>query len=408
METQERKVTFVIADISGYTKFIISNEKALAHSQIIIRELITSLIAEIKLPLHLIRIEGDAIFLYALKDDPEQAWDRVSKNMVVNLMRFFRAFSDKLAAFTVHKICNCNACNNVDQLKLKIVVHSGTAAFFKINEHQEVTGRDPIVVHRLLKNSIEAKEYILITEPAYQDFALPDGKVEPYQETYDDVGTIQGHVFYPPPPEPGAASPDPKLPAIFVASLREEIAREYAQVAQFPELGFHFHTGRRLADLLQYDSEWLKDLPDKVVESFAGTGNPFTLGEIEPGEYVLDVGCGAGLDCLIAANRVGPTGRVLGVDMTPEMVEKAHANATLVGARNVSFKQGLSEELPVPDAWADVVISNGAINLSPDKDQVFFELYRVLKPGGRLQSADILVTKPLPESAKRKIELWAG
>jgi SAM-dependent methyltransferase len=193
-----------------------------------------------------------------------------------------------------------------------------------------------------------------------------------------------------------------------VESLREEVAREYAQVAQFPELGFHFHTGRRLADLLDYKPEWLENLPDKAVESFAGTGNPFSLGEIKAGERVLDVGCGAGLDCLIAAKMAGPGGEVIGFDMTMEMIEKARKNAAAAGIKNVSFEQGYSEELSVPDEWADVVISNGAINLSPDKDRVYAEMVRVLKPGGRIQIADIVVQKPVPDSAKRKIDLWAG
>ena len=136
MDAQERQVVFVIADISGYTKFIVSNEKALAHSQIIIRELISTLIEEIKLPLSLVRIEGDAIFLYALKDNPEHDWTRVSKNLVLNIMKFFQAFADKLAEFTVHKICMCNACNNVDKLKLKVVMHSGKAAFYQLNNQR--------------------------------------------------------------------------------------------------------------------------------------------------------------------------------------------------------------------------------------------------------------------------------
>ncbi len=160
--------------------------------------------------------------------------------------------------------------------------------------------------------------------------------------------------------------------------------------------------------MLEYRDEWLKGLPEEAIESFAGTGNPLGLGELSPGDRVVDAGCGAGLDCLIAARMVGPQGKVIGVDMTAEMVEKARMNAEAVGAENVSFKQALIEDLPVGDDWADVVISNGAVNLAPDKDTVFRELYRVLKPGGRLQVADILVEKPIPDSAKRKIELWAG
>ena len=408
MEAQERQVIFIIADISGYTRFIVSNEKALAHSQIIIRELISTLIEEIKLPLTLVRIEGDAIFLYALKDDPEQDWNRLSKNLVFNVMNFFKAFSNKLAEFTVHKICICNACNNVDKLKLKIIVHSGKAAFYQLNNQQEVTGKDAIIVHRLLKNTVGADEYVLLTDSAYQELALPSGKVEPHEETYDELGTIKTYAYYPPAPEPYIPDPNFKLPVIFVESLREEVAQEYAQVAQFPELGFHFHTGRRLANMLEYNPKWFEDFPEKVIESFAGTGNPFKLGEIKAGDRVFDVGCGAGLDCLIAGKMVGPSGEVFGIDMTAEMIEKAQKNAKLAGIKNVTFKQGFNEELPVPDEWADVVISNGALNLSPDKKGVYSEIFRVLKPGGRAQIADIIVQKPISESAKQNIDLWAG
>ena len=132
------------------------------------------------------------------------------------------------------------------------------------------------------------------------------------------------------------------------------------------------------------------------------------MGDICPAEKVVDAGCGAGLDCLIAAKMTGAEGEVIGVDMTQEMIDKARSNAQATGFKNVSFNQGIFEELPVADGWADVVISNGSINLAPDKDEVFREFNRVLKPGGRLQVADILVDKPIPESAKRNIDLWTG
>jgi ubiquinone/menaquinone biosynthesis C-methylase UbiE len=145
-----------------------------------------------------------------------------------------------------------------------------------------------------------------------------------------------------------------------------------------------------------------------VIKSFAGTGNLFSLGLLSPGERVVDAGCGAGLDCLIASRMVGPEGEVIGVDMTTEMIHKARKNAGAVGAQNIFFSHGFMEELPVPDEWADVVISNGSINLAPDKNAVFGEFFRVLKPGGRLQIADILVHKPIPDSARRNIDLWTG
>ncbi|PKB63600.1 MAG: hypothetical protein BZY80_06530 [SAR202 cluster bacterium Io17-Chloro-G2] len=195
---------------------------------------------------------------------------------------------------------------------------------------------------------------------------------------------------------------------MFIDSLRSEVSREYCQVAQNPELGFHFLTGRRLTALLKYQDQWLEGLPEEAIESFAGTGNPFMAGDVCPAERVVDAGCGAGLDCLIAAKMAGVDGKVIGVDMTTEMVDKARSNALVTGVINVSFHQGIFEDLPVEDGWADVVIANGAVNLAPDKDEVFREFNRVLKPGGRLQIADILVDKPIPDSAKRNIDLWTG
>ena len=408
MNDVERQAVFFIADISGYTKFIFSNEKEISHSQMVIRELITTLLEEVNLPLQLVRIEGDAIFLYAIKDDPEQPWERLSKDLVSNMLAFFRVFANKISELTIHKICNCTACTNIERLKLKAVVHSGSAAFYRVNEHQELTGTGPIIVHRLCKNSIEADEYILLTESAYGELTLPEGKVEQGEETYDDIGSIKTYVYYPPKAEPYVPSPDARPPSIFIETLRTEVAQEYAQVAQNPELGFHFHTGRRLAAMLEYRDEWLEGLPEEAIESFAGTGNPFNLGQLNPGERVVDAGSGAGLDCLIAANMIGRAGEVIGVDMTTEMLDKASANAQAIGARNVSFKRGFIEDLPVEDEWADVVISNGAVNLAPDKHDAFRELNRVLKPGGRIQIADILVEKPIPESARQNVDLWTG
>jgi hypothetical protein len=243
MNDVERQAVFVIADISGYTKFIFSNEKEIAHSQIIIRELITTLLGEVNLPLRLIRIEGDAIFLYAIKDDPEYSWDTASKNLVSSLLAFFRVFSNKLAELTIHKICSCTACVNIEQLKLKAVVHSGLAAFYRINEHQELTGTGPIIVHWLLKNSVEAEEYILLTESAYNQLVLPGGKVEPGEETYDDIGAVKTYVYHPPEPEPYVPSADAKPPPIFMEALRSEVSQEYAQVARSPERGFTSTSG---------------------------------------------------------------------------------------------------------------------------------------------------------------------
>ena len=197
-------------------------------------------------------------------------------------------------------------------------------------------------------------------------------------------------------------------PPLDVEQLREAIRQEYTEVAVKPEQGFHFHTGRPLARLLGYAEEWLEGIPEGSIESFAGTGNPFSLGLLHPGERVVDVGSGAGIDSLIAARMVGSEGRVVGVDMTPAMLDKARRSASERGVRQVEFREGLAERLPVYDGWADVVISNGVLNLMPDKDAALREMARVLKPGGRLQIGDILVQKPVPESAKRNIDLWTG
>jgi arsenite methyltransferase len=191
-------------------------------------------------------------------------------------------------------------------------------------------------------------------------------------------------------------------------TLRHAIQEEYEVVAHEPQRGFHFHTGRPLAGILGYEDEWLEGIPESVIESFAGTGNPFSLGPIQPGERVVDIGCGAGIDSLIAGKMVGPEGRVIGVDMTEAMLRKARQGAAEAGMQQVDFRQGYGEELPVPDEWADVIISNGVLNLMPDKDAGLREMARALKPEGRLQIGDILVQKAVPDSAKRDISLWTG
>jgi len=195
---------------------------------------------------------------------------------------------------------------------------------------------------------------------------------------------------------------------INIEELRASIREEYSAVANEPERGFHFHTGRRLANILGYQDRWLDVLPLSAIESMAGTGNPFSLGELKPGEYVVDCGSGAGADSLIAAQMVGSAGLVIGVDMTPEMLSKARHNAIEAGITNVEFREGYLEALPVPDAWADVVISNGVLNLVPDKEAALLEMFRVLKAGGRIQIADIALQKPVPEGSKSDVTLWTG
>jgi SAM-dependent methyltransferase len=204
---------------------------------------------------------------------------------------------------------------------------------------------------------------------------------------------------------PSVAQP---IPGLDLAELRQAIQDEYAVVATDPGRGFHFHTGRPLARLLGYDDAWLDGIPEATIASFAGTGNPFALGVLRDGEFVVDVGCGAGIDSLIASRMVGAGGRVIGIDMTPSMLERARKSADALGATNVEFELGFAERLPVPDGWADVVISNGVMNLFPDKVAGLLEMARVLKPSGRLQIGDILVSKTIPFSAKRAIDLWKG
>jgi len=199
-----------------------------------------------------------------------------------------------------------------------------------------------------------------------------------------------------------------QLDNLDLQQLRHAIQEEYAAVALDPSRGFHFHTGRPLARMLGYAEEWLKGIPESSIASFAGTGNPFNLGELHPGEHVVDVGCGAGIDSLIAAKMVGAGGHVIGVDMTAAMLNKAQRAAAEAGFAHVEFRHGYAESLPVPDGWADVIISNGVLNLMPDKSAALREMARVLKPTGRLQVGDILVQKPVPQSAKRKIDLWTG
>ena len=196
--------------------------------------------------------------------------------------------------------------------------------------------------------------------------------------------------------------------AIDLDQLRASIRTEYAAVATEPDRGFHFHTGYGLAAILGYPQDWIDALPSGAVVSMAGTGNPFALEEIVSGERVVDCGSGAGTDALIAGRLVGPTGLVIGVDMTPEMLEKARANAAEAGLTNVEFRQGFLESLPVETGWADVVISNGVLNLVPDKAAALAEIHRVLRPGGRLQAADIVLTRSVDGADKQDVSLWTG
>jgi SAM-dependent methyltransferase len=198
-----------------------------------------------------------------------------------------------------------------------------------------------------------------------------------------------------------------ELPVDPVA-LREEVKSKYREVACNPHGEYHFHTGRRAAARLGYDAALVDRMPDAAVESFAGVANPFSMRPLAAGEKVVDAGSGAGFDCFIAAQAVGARGKVVGVDMLPEMLEKARDSARAMRLENVEFREGLIEEIPVEDGWADVVISNGVINLCADKKRAFDEIWRLLRPGGHLQFADIANGKPVPASAIRNIDLWTA
>jgi len=191
-------------------------------------------------------------------------------------------------------------------------------------------------------------------------------------------------------------------------ALREQVRDKYGEVAIDPGGAFHFHTGRSLAERLGYPADVVSALPDRAVESFAGVGDPFSLRRLQAGEKVVDVGSGGGLDSFVAAGQVGDGGQVIGVDMTPAMLIKSRQTAAALGLTQVKFLEGFAESLPVEDAWADVVISNGVINLCADKRAVFTEIFRVLRPGGRLQFADIANGRPVPPDALRDIDLWTG
>ena len=194
-----------------------------------------------------------------------------------------------------------------------------------------------------------------------------------------------------------------------VDRLRGLVRAEYDRVAREPTGNFHFHRGPEYAcRMLRYDPEELAMIPAESTASFAGVGNPHRIGPIEPGETVLDIGCGAGMDLMLAARRAGTSGKAIGVDMTPSMLELAKRGALKAGWwENIEVRRGIAEQLPVESESVDVVVSNGVLNLSPDKDRAFREVYRVLRPGGRLHLADVVVQRELSLAARSDVDLWA-
>lgn len=194
--------------------------------------------------------------------------------------------------------------------------------------------------------------------------------------------------------------------AVDPVALRASVREKYREVALHPDGEFHFHTGRPLAALLGYPATLVDSLPDRAVESFAGVANPFSLHPVGQDDHVVDIGSGGGFDSVVAAQLVGTRGHVVGVDMTPEMLDRARATATALGLDQLEYREGIAEDLPVEDGWADLVVSNGVLNLVADKARVFGEITRVLRPGGRLQFADIAIGRTVPEQARCDIELW--
>lgn len=410
-EGATQPVLLLLVDISGYTRFMLKHEKELRHSDTIVRELLESLIGQIDVPLRISGIEGDALFLYAVKSGDEEVWRRRGASLIDRLLRLFDTFAQRLVEIGAYSVCNCHACRAVGDLKLKIIAHSGDAVIDQIAGHSTLSGPDAITVHRLAKNSVEEDQYMLMTEAAYRDLGAPEG-VEVTEGVEElDTGTFKTFVFVP----HVEVNEDPDfIRSRFsddnagVKILRSEIAREYTDVAEDPGRGYHFNIGRAGLTVNGYESEWLEGIPQDVIASFAGTGNPFRMGMPREGEYVVDVGSGTGLDGQIAARAVGPAGHVVGVDMTDAMLERARAGADAAGIANFELRRGFAESLPVSDGWADLVISNGSVNLAPDKSRVFAEMFRVLRPGGRIQIADITVSRPVPESAKHNIDLWTN
>jgi arsenite methyltransferase len=411
VEGQTQPVLLMLVDISGYTRFMVQHAKELRHSETIIRELMESLIEQVDVPLRVAGIEGDALFLYAVKSGDDEVWKRRGASLVDRLQTLFDTFAQRLVEIGAYSVCNCNACRTVGDLKLKVIAHSGEAVVSQIGGHSSLSGPDVITVHRLAKNSVPEDQYMLMTESAYQDLGAPDGVDITEGVEQIDTGTFKIYVFVP--------KVEVREDADFIRSrfsnenaavqiLRDEVAREYTDVALDPGRGYHFNLGRSALATNGYDEEWLEGIPENVIESFAGTGNPFAMGMPAEGEYVVDVGSGAGLDGQVAAKAVGLSGHVIGVEMTEAMLEKARQGIDDAAVGNFEIRQGYAESLPVPDGWADLVISNGSANLSPDKSRVFAEMFRVLRPGGRLQVADITVARPVPEAAKRNIDLWTN
>ena len=408
MNIRSQPVVLLIADISGYTRFMLSHRKALAHSQMIIAGLMETLMAQVEHPLRIVELEGDALFLYAERTDDDASWSRRSAYLMERIERLFEAFDHRVAELAAYSICRCDACANLAALELKVVVHAGDALLNQVGDFSVLSGIDVITVHRMLKNSRDDERYVLLSGAAHAALEIPAGvAVETKVETYD-IGEVDTFGYVPAASDRvlddirGSFSED----NVAVQILRHEIKNEYTQVACDPGLGFHFNTGRSAAEACEYDMAVVDRLPAEAVGSSPAPETPSVLASPTPENMSWDLGSGAGMDALIAGELVGPHGHVIGVEMTGAMLEVARRGAEAAGLPQVEFREGHIEALPVPDGWADLIVANGVLNLSPDKSLVLSECMRVLKPGGRLQFGDVTVERPLPPEARRQIDLW--
>ena len=292
-------VLLMLVDISGYTKFMVSHDKELRHSQTIIGELLESLMHQVDVPLRISRIEGDALFLYAVRSGDEEVWRRRSGNLVDRLLSLFQVFKERLLEIGAYSVCKCDACAEVGDLQLKIIAHSGEALLTHVGEFPALSGVDVITVHRLAKNSVPEDEYVLLTEAAYRDLGLPaDAVVRESSEEYD-TGTFKTYVYL---PDVDVEYDEEAIRAGFsndnaaVRILRDEISREYTEVADKPDRGYHFNTGRAALAMNDYDVAWLEGIGEESIASVSSMGNPVLMGLPVDGEYVVDIGSGAGVD----------------------------------------------------------------------------------------------------------------
>ncbi|MGI9627152.1 MAG: DUF2652 domain-containing protein, partial [Longimicrobiales bacterium] len=264
MTGEARQVVLLLADISGYTRFMVAHEKTLRHSQTIIGALLESLMEQVGPPLNVGEVQGDALFMYAFKNDDGDDWSRQGSRLMTRVLGLFDVFAQRLAQIGAYSVCRCEACANMNKLQLKVIAHSGEALLNKVGEFTVLSGVDVIRLHRLAKNSVDCGEYVLMSEPAFRDLGGPiSATAKEHVEEYD-VGSLKTYVHL---PSPKRTFDEADLVAdagdtnIGLEILRDEIRREYTEVAQEPERGYHFNTGRRAAGVLGYEDAWLDPIP---------------------------------------------------------------------------------------------------------------------------------------------------